>query len=307
VIRDEPEVVTGIEPDEPPDTGRERFRRRFRGNRPALLAAAVILLAVLAAVFGPLLWTASPSTFDPLTAQLDAFPSAAHPLGTDHLGRDLLARLLAGLRVSLLVVALVESLNVSLGLLTGVVAGYFRGTIDEIFLRISDILFAFPGLLLAILLAGVFGQHLGNAYGGLARLALVSVALAVVSWPLMARYVRAETLSLRTRDYVEAARVLGTHDGPIIRHHIVPNVIGIVLTAATLDMAGVVVNEALLSFLGLGVQPPGSSIGLMISDGINQLGVNWLETFFPGVALTVLVLAFSFLADGLRDALDVRG
>lgn len=305
MIRDEPDVVTGIVP-EVPAAGRERFVGRFRRNRPAVAAAAVILLAVLAAAIGPLLWTASPAGFDPLTAQLDAFPSVAHPLGTDHLGRDMLARLLAGLRVSLTVVVVVESLNTALGLLAGVIAGYFRGWIDDVFLRISDILFAFPGLLLAILLAGVFGRNLGNAYGGLARLALVSVALAVVSWPLMARYVRAETLSLRTRDFVQAAGTLGTRHGPMIRRHIIPNVIGIVLTAATLDMAGVVVNEALLSFLGLGVQPPGSSIGLMISDGITQLGVNWTETLFPGFALTVLVLAFSFLADGLRDALDVR-
>jgi ABC-type dipeptide/oligopeptide/nickel transport system permease subunit len=203
-------------------------------------------------------------------------------------------------------VALVESLNIGLGMIAGLLAGYYGGWIDFVLSRVADLLFAFPGLLLAILLAGIFGPTASEAYGGLGRLALIAGALAVVSWPLMARYVRAETLSLRSREFVDAARALGADRRSIIVRHIVPNVLGLVLTAATLDMASVVVNEALLSLLGLGVQPPGSSIGLMITEGIAELDINWTEALFPGLALTLLVLAFSFLGDGLRDAFDVR-
>lgn len=309
MIRGEPEVMAAVEPaegvEEVPGTW-SRTWTAFRRNRPALLSAIGIVLVVLVAVAGPLVYRVSPSDFDPLTAQLDSFPSGAHPLGTDHLGRDMLARLLAGLRVSLVVVVLVESINVVLGMTVGLIAGYRRGWVDETFLRVGDILFAFPGLLLAILVAGVFGRDLSDVFGGIERLALVAIALALVSWPLLARYVRAETLTLRTREFVEAARALGEGDVAIVFRHIVPNVLGIVLTATTLDMASVVVNEALLSFLGLGVQPPGSSIGLMINDGINYLDTNWMESLFPGAVLTVLVLLFSFAGDGLRDAFDVR-
>jgi oligopeptide transport system permease protein len=161
-------------------------------------------------------------------------------------------------------------------------------------------------LLLAILVAGVFGQGIGDAWGGLGRLVLVTSSLALVSWPLMARYVRAEVLSLRERDYVEAARAIGASTPRILLVHIAPNVVGLVLTAATLDMASQVVNEATLSLLGLGVQPPHASIGLMISNAIGVLNVNWTESFFPGLALTAMVLCFSFVGDGLRDALDPR-
>jgi oligopeptide transport system permease protein len=309
VIRDEPEITMGFEPVEVPvqvPTDLARVWRRFRGNRIAVIALAVVLFVLVITLVGPILYRQSPSSFSLLNPQLDAFSSPGHPLGTDHLGRDTLARLLAGLRVSLAVVVLVESINVGFGMVVGLFAGYYGGWIDGALSRVADVLFAFPGLLLAILVAGVFGPSAGQAYGGLGRLALVAAALALVSWPLMARYVRAETLSLRTREFVDAARALGVGNGTIIRRHIVPNVTGLVITAATLDMASVVVNEAVLSLLGLGVQPPGSSLGLMIVNGISELDINWTESLFPGVTLTLLVLAFSFLGDGMRDAFDVR-
>jgi len=309
MIRNEPDVLGGVEPHAPSDTVSSpliRFSQRFRANWVAVAAAVVVALVLIAAIVGPLVYSQSPTSFDLLTAQLDAYPSLAHPLGTDHLGRDQLARLLAGLRVSLAVVALVEGINVGFGMTAGLLAGYYGGWVDGALSRTADVLFAFPGLLLAILVAGVFGPTAGEAYGGNGRLALVAASLALVSWPLMARYVRAETLSLRRREFVEAAHALGQDDRLIILRHIVPNVMGLVLTAATLDMASVVVNEAVLSLLGLGVQPPGSSIGLMIAEGINYLDQNWTESLFPGLTLTVMVLALSFLGDGLRDALDVR-
>jgi oligopeptide transport system permease protein len=299
---DEPEEAAVVVP-----TTWSRFWARFRTDRVGVAALVIVLLIVAAAVVGPLVYRQSPSSFDLLNPQLDAFPSGGHLLGTDRLGRDILARLLEGLRVSLGVVVLVETINVGLGLTVGLLAGYHGGWIDTVLSRLADLLIAFPGLLLAFLVAGVFGPSLGQAYGGLGRLALVAGSLALVSWPLMARYVRAEALTLRVREFVEAARALGVSDRWIILRHIMPNVLGLVLTAATLDMASVAVNEAVLSLLGLGVQPPGSSIGLMINDAIPVLDVNWTESLFPGVALTLLVLAFSFLGDGLRDAFDVRG
>jgi peptide/nickel transport system permease protein len=310
VISGEVEVEAGLEPEEPVEqvpTSLSLFWRRFRANRVAVVALVGMVLLILIAVFGPLLYRQSPTDFDLLNPQLDAYPSPAHLLGTDHLGRDLLARLLAGLRVSLAVVALVESINVGVGMLAGLLSGYYSGWIDFVIARIVDVLFAFPSLILAILVAGVFGPSAGQAYGGLGRLALVAGSLALVGWPLMARYVRAETLSLRSREFVQASYALGQDDRIIIRRHIVPNVMGLVLTAATLDMAAVVVGEAVLSLLGLGVQPPGSSLGLMINDGVNQLDVNWTEALFPGAVLTFLVLGFSFVGDGMRDAFDVRG
>jgi peptide/nickel transport system permease protein len=310
VISDEPEVEAGLEPEESFEhvpTSLSLFWRRFRANRVAVGALVGMALLIMIALFGPLLYRQSPTDFDLLNPQLNAYPSLAHLLGTDQLGRDLLARLIAGLRVSLAVVALVESINIGVGLLAGLVSGYYGGWIDFGIARVVDVLFAFPSLILAILVAGVFGPSAGQAYGGWGRLALVAGSLALVGWPLMARYVRAETLSLRSREFVHASYALGQTDRSIVRRHIVPNVMGLVLTAATLDMAAVVVGEAVLSLLGLGVQPPGSSLGLMINDGVNQLDVNWTEALFPGAVLTLLVLGFSFVGDGLRDAFDVRG
>lgn len=309
MIEGEPAVAVG---DDGPDEAERvagswsRFWQRFRGNRVSLVALAVVVLIIAAAIIGPFVYQQSASSFDLLNPQLNVYPSPAHPLGTDYLGRDTLARLLEGLRVSLATVVLVEAINVGLGLLVGLVAGYYGGWIDGALSRLADVLFAFPGLLLAILVAGVFGPSVGQAYGGLGRLGLVATSLALVSWPLMARYVRAEALSLRSREFVEAARALGVSNGSIIRRHLVGNVAGLVLTAATLDMASVVVNEAVLSLLGLGVQPPGSSIGLMINSAINVVDLNWTEAVFPGAVLTILVLAFSFVGDGLRDAFDVK-
>jgi len=152
--------------------------------------------------------------------------------------------------------------------------------------------------------AAVFGQAVTERFGGIGRLLLVAGSLALVSWPLMARYVRSQTLSLRARDFVEAARAVGATDRRIIVRHILPNVAGLVVVGATLDVAGVIVNESVLSLLGLGIQPPDPSIGQMIRQAIDYLEANWSQVFFPSLVLTALVLSFSFVGDGLRDALD---
>jgi peptide/nickel transport system permease protein len=285
----------------PPSAGRN-FWRQFAQNRLALLSFWFICLLILFSILGPMLYPADPNhqNYD----VINAWPSAAHPLGTDSLGRDTLARLMLGLRVSLLVAFYVEAINIVLGAGFGLLAGYFGGWVDQLLSRLADMLFAFPGLLLAILVAAVFGQPVTERFGGIGRLLLVAGSLALVSWPLMARYVRGQTLSLRERDFIEAARSIGATSRRIMIIQILPNVAGLIMVSATLDVAAVIVNEAVLSLLGLGIQPPDPSIGQMIRQAIEYLEANWSQVFFPGLTLTLMVLAFSFTGDGLRDAFD---
>ncbi len=276
--------------------------QRFGRNRLAALSLGLLLLLVLLAVLGPPLYGQDPNYQDYST--INGWPAAAHPLGTDSLGRDTLARILRGLRVSLIVAFYVEVLNIGIGAALGLLAGYFGGWLDQLISRTADLLFAFPGLLFAILIAAVFGQPVTERFGGIGRLLLVAGSLALVSWPLMARYVRSQTLSFKGRDFIDAAYSVGATNGRILRTHILPNVAGLIIISATLDVAAVVVNEAVLSLLGLGIQPPDPSIGQMIRQAIDYLETNWSQVFFPGLVLTLIVLAFSFVGDGLRDALD---
>ncbi|MCB0096300.1 MAG: ABC transporter permease, partial [Caldilineaceae bacterium] len=277
--------------------GAPSFWMRFARNRLALGSLIVILLLCLLAITGPRFYPVDPNYQD--YAAINAWPSAAHPLGADSLGRDTLARITKGLRVSLLVAFYVELLNIGVGATLGLLAGYFGGWVDQFISRLADMLFAFPGLLFAILVAAVFGQPVTERFGGIGRLLLVAGSLALVSWPLMARYVRGQTLSLKRRDFITAAYSIGAHDRRLIWRHVLPNVAGLIVVSATLDVAAVVVNEAVLSLLGLGIQPPDPSIGQMIRQSIDYLETNWSQVFFPSLALTLIVLAFSFLGDGL--------
>ena len=271
-------------------------------NRLGFISLLFVGFVVLAALFGPSVYDVDPTKTD--FSAINASPSLAHPLGADRLGHDTLARILAGLRVSLLVAAVVEAINVLLGASLGLLAGYFGGLLDTLITRLADVFFAFPGLLLAILVAAIFGPWVTETYGPLARLLLVAGSLSLVGWPLMARYVRGQTLSLRERDFVLAARALGVSERDILRRHILPNVVGLVITAATLDVISAIVGEATLSLLGLGIQSPDTSIGKMIVEAAPFLAQNAFLVFVPAMTLTLLVLAFSFLGDGLRDAFD---
>ncbi len=288
----------------PPDNQRSApgFWRRLMRSRAGLLSLIVVVLVVLAALAGPWLYPVDATRTD--FGTINAAPSRTHPLGTDRLGHDTLARLLAGLRVSLLVALVVELINIGLGGALGLLAGYFGGWVDTLIARVADMVFAFPGLLLAILVAAVFGQWVTENYGSTARLVLVAASISLVGWPLMARYVRGQTLSLRERDFVLAARAIGQSELGILRQHILPNVAGLVITAATLDVVNAIVGEATLSLLGLGIQSPATSIGKMIVEATPLLGQNSLLVLVPAATLTLLVLAFSFLGDGLRQALD---
>ncbi len=307
--------------------------RRLRRDKRAMVSLGVIILFILIPIFGPVIYqhiggTYQSSFFGPIGPNLyhspfhqeldrqDELFSAQYWLGTDGIGRDLFARLMQGMLVSIMVALLVEIVDIAMGVTIGVLAGFYGGWIDQLLARFTDIMFAFPGLLFAILLTGIFGTTADTAFAsipliganGNARLILVSLALAFTAWPLMARYVRGQTLQLKEQQFVEAARTSGTSDYKIIMRHIIPNLSSIVVVAATLDISGTIIGEAGLSLLGLGVQAPGSSIGLMISDASSggNLQVHPWEVLLPSLVLTILVLAFSFLGDGLRDAFDPR-
>jgi oligopeptide transport system permease protein len=279
-----------------------RFFARFATNALAVGSLIGLACLILIATVGPLTYTQSATTLD-YTA-INGLPSAAHLFGTDNLGRDTLARLMLGLRVSLLVAFYVELLDILIGVPLGLLAGYLGGAVDVFVTRLADLLFAFPGLLLAILVAAIFGPAVTEQFGGIGRLLLVSGSLSLVSWPLMARYVRSQTLVVREQDYVLAARSVGANDRHIIVSHVLPQLVGLVITSSTLNVAGVVVNEAVLSLLGLGIQPPAPSIGKMITDAIPYLESNPLQVFLPSLVLMLIVLGVSFVGDGLRDAFD---
>jgi oligopeptide transport system permease protein len=286
----------------------------FFRNRAATISVFFVLTALFLALVGPTLYQGllpvdQRVLRDGIYQDYDAInaaPSAEHWLGTDYLGRDTLTRLFIAVRVSLLVAFVVESLNIGLGGGLGLLAGYFGGWVDVIISRAADMLFAFPGLLLAILISAVFGSTARELYGGTGRLLLVATSLSLVSWPLMARLVRSETLSLKSRDFVMASQGLGASQFRIILRHILPNVAWLIIVAATLDVASVIVNEATLSLLGLGIEEPGASLGLMIFRAVSKFERYPIQVFIPAIVITALVIAFSFLGDGLRDALDPR-
>jgi oligopeptide transport system permease protein len=286
----------------------------FLRNRAAAASGTFVVVAVLLALIGPWLYQELTSPEhrqgrDGIYQDYQAInmgPSAEHWLGTDYLGRDTLARLFMAVRISLLVAFVVEALNLGLGGGLGLLAGYFGGWADMLISRLADMLFAFPGLLLAILVSAVFGPTARELYGGTGRLLLVASSLSLVSWPLMARLVRSETLSLKSREFVLASRGLGASHARLILQHILPNVAWLITVAATLDVASVIVNEATLSLLGLGIEEPASSLGLMIFRAAGLIERYPLQVLIPAATITSLVLAFSFLGDGLRDALDPR-
>lgn len=256
--------------------------------------AFIVGVALLAALVGPVL-----SPFDPASQELAlrlAAPSFAHPFGLDELGRDILARVLAGARISFLVGVTVVSVSASLGTLLGAVAGYFGGRVDDVISRVIDVLLAFPGLLLAIALVAVLGPSLGN----------VLFALSIIGWVGYARLVRGQVLRAREFEYVQAARALGASTTRILWKHIIPTAVPAVVVQATLGMAGAIIGEASLSFLGLGVQPPTPSWGTMLSGGRAHILDAPHLTLFPGIAIALLVLGLNFLGDGLRDRIDPR-
>ncbi len=220
-----------------------------------------------------------------------------HPLGTDHLGRDLLARVIFGSRIALLVGLAAVMISGLLGMAIGLASGYFGGRVDDFFMRLADVQLAFPFILLAIAVIGILGPSLRN----------IIIVIGVSSWVVYARVVRGEVLSIREREFVQAAIALGSRDGRILLRHVLPNAFTPWLVVATLDMARVIIIESALSFLGLGVQPPTPTWGGMLADGRVYLSTAWWLATFPGLlAILVTVLGINLLGDGLRDTLDPR-
>ena len=275
------------------------MRRPSRRLHRGLLAGASLLAVfTAAAVLAPLLAPHDPlAVVDPATPVALQRPSTAHLLGTDALGRDVLARVLFGGRVSLAVGVGVELVVAVLGGVVGLLAGYYGGMLDATLMRLTDVVMAFPSLILAIGLIAVF-----EAPG----LANVFVVLVLLGWTTIARVVRGTVLTLKSRDYVQAARAIGARDRTILVRHILPNAIGPLLVAATLGVGGNMVAEAGLSFLGLGAQPPTISWGAMLADGQSDLMTAPWAAVFPGLALLLAVLGVNLAGDGLRDLLDPR-
>ena len=267
---------------------------RLRADRRAWFGVAVVVLFLLVAVAAPLLGRFDPSRID-LLHSLEA-PSATHWLGTDAQGRDVWARLLYGTRVSLLVGLASQGLALSIGVVLGLMAGYRGRWTDEVIMRLADVTLAFPSLLLLIAMAAAFEPSL----------TVVCVVIGVVGWAGMARLVRGQVMVVRELDYIQAMRALGAGDPRIVWRHVLPNVIAPVVIAATLGIAGAIMAEAALSFLGLGVQPPTPSWGAMIADGrdLSQLRNAPWTSLAPGLAIGMAVLGFNLLGDALRDAMD---
>lgn len=322
------------EPKEPRKQQKSPFREsfdRFLRDKKAITSLSVIIFFVVIAIIGPTIYMHIGGAYNSTTngvigpdqyhsfahAEVDRItegPSAQYWLGTDGLGRDILARIMQGVLISISVAVLVEIIDIALGIVVGVLAGYYGGWIDFLLARFTDIMFAFPGTLFLILISGILGPWADKnlvhipviGANGNARLLLVSIALAFTVWPLMARYVRGQTLQLKQQQYVEAARTLGGSNFKIIIRHIIPNLFSIVVIASTLNISNTIISEAGISFLGLGVQAPGSSIGLMVADGAQYIRTNPWIAIVPCAVLAIIVLAFSFLGDGVRDAFDPR-
>jgi peptide/nickel transport system permease protein len=264
----------------------------FSKNPLAALGAIIILTLAVIAISAPLI-----APYPPEEQNLDnrlASPSLLHPMGRDSFGRDILSRVLYGARISLLVGMVVVGISAVIGVLLGLISGYFGGMVDEMIMRAVDILLAFPGILLAIAIVSVLGPGLKNLF----------FALSLIGWVSYARLTRGQVLKVRELQYIEAARSIGAGNIRIIFHHILPNIISPVIIQATLGVAGVIIAEASLSFLGLGVQPPTPSLGGMLNEGLSHLVDAPQLTLFPGIIISLVVLAFNFLGDGLRDLLD---
>jgi peptide/nickel transport system permease protein len=261
----------------------------WNGRVGLFIIVVVMLVGVLAPVVNP---------YDPRTdsdlANARLAPSWEHPFGTDRLGRDVLQRIVHGTRISLIIGFVVVFVSGSIGTTLGLIAGYSSGWVDSLIMRLLDVLLAFPAILLAISIVAVRGPGLTNTI----------LAVAIVGIPGYARVVRSMVLSLRERDYVDAARMIGAGDGRIMFGHILPNSVTPIIVQATLGVGGAIIFAAALGFLGLGVQPPTPEWGVMIADGLPFLRQQPNLVFFPGMAIMITVLGFNLLGDGLRDALD---
>ena len=268
--------------------------RRLTQNRAAMIGGVTILALIILAVFAP--WIA-PYSYSYQNLDVGASPpSAEHLLGTDVLGRDLLSRLLYGARISLLVGFVATGVALVIGVSWGIVAGYFGGRVDSIMMRIVDVLYGLPFIIFIILLMVIFGRNIW----------LLFAAIGAVEWLTMARIVRAQVIGLKNQEFVQAAQVMGVSNFSMFRRHILPNILGPIAVYATLTIPQVMLLEAFLSFLGLGIQPPMSSWGTLIRYGVESMEEHYWLLIYPGLTFTITLFALNFFGDGLRDALDPK-
>ncbi len=267
----------------------------FRSNKLAMVGLIILVLLIGMAIFAPLLAPQNPYAQD-LGARLQP-PSAAHWLGTDGLGRDIMSRLIHGSRITLFIVGTVALIAPVIGLFIGTVAGFAGGWVDQVLMRVTDIFLAFPKLILALAFVAALGPSIGNAV----------LALALTAWPPYARLARAETLTIRHADFIAAARLQGAGRLRLLIRHIWPLCVSSLIVRVALDMAGIILSAAGLGFLGLGAQPPMPEWGAMISDGRTYILDFWWVAAMPGLAIFTVSIAFNLLGDGLRDVLDPKG
>jgi oligopeptide transport system permease protein len=282
---------------------------RLRKNRLAVLGLMMVILLLFVGVFGPMI-APYPYNFQDLPAVFAGgggpLPplSEGHVLGTDQLGRDLLSRLLDGARISVTVALVVQAVILVIGVPIGALAGWFGGRLDNLLMRFTDIIYAFPDLLFIILLSVAFREtFFGRALDGLL---LVFVAIGLTSWVTVARLVRGQLLALKETEFVEAARAIGVPDRKIVTRHLLPNGIGPIIVAVTLGIPSAILAEATLAYIGIGVQPPRASWGSLISEGQRYIRSEEHLVLFPAIAIALALVSFTFLGDGLRDALDPK-
>jgi len=291
------------------------FWRRFSRNRLAVVGLGIVLTMFFTGIFAP--WLAPYSYRETNLDAVEQMPSWEHPLGTDELGRDQLSRIIWGARTAVIVAPTATFVSVALGLLLGALAGYFGGWIDVLIMRLSDVLFAFPGLLFAILVAATIQPRVeswlktlkglrGFVRAGYVEFLVVIIALSAVGWPGMARLVRGQILSLKEEQFVDAALALGATPWRIIRRHILPNAIAPIIVSISMRLGGAILAESTLSFLGIGIQPPTASWGAMIYDNYSfwRSPAAPILLWLPGLIVGSVVFAFNFLGDGLNEALS---
>jgi peptide/nickel transport system permease protein len=279
--------------------------RRFSQNWAAVVSLIVVVVLLVAAIYPPLFHATDPLAED--LGNLNAGPTSAHWLGTDALGQDVYSRILYGMRVAFVVSLVGTFFTVLVGVIFGLMAGYFGGWIDSILSRFTDLMFAFPGFLLTIIIVTLFSGAFDARFpNGVGRAIILTAVFALVSWPPLMRFVRSLALTLREQQFVEAARTVGTSNVRIILRHLMPNTWGLVLVQAALNVAYIIGAEAVLSIFGLGVNYPTPDLGSMLYDAIAEMDTNQAYLISTCSFLTVLILAFTFIGDGIRDAVDPK-
>lgn len=268
--------------------------KRFSRNRLSVIGAVIVLCLITVALSAPLIAPYDPTTID--VYNVLSPPSKAHPLGTDELGRDLLSRIIYGSRVSLKVGFVAVGIAIMIGIIIGSVAGFYGGKIDSVLMRFVDIMLAFPTFFLILAVIAILEPSIFT----------IMAVIGVTNWMDVARLVRAEFLTLRERDFADAARAIGVSNSRLMFRHILPNALSPVLVAATFGVAGAILTESGLSFLGLGVQPPDPSWGNILTSGKDNIEIAWWLSVYPGLAILITVLSYNLVGEGLRDALDPR-